>query len=432
MPMDYGIEDYRTEFKENINDKLEKEIIGFLNAEGGNLYLGVNNVGQTVGIEGDIDEIQLQIKDKIKNNILPSTLGLYDIKVINDNGKNVININVASGNQTPYYLRSKGMIPSGVFIRIGSSTESMTEEQIEKLYTRRTRMSLKSIISPKQDLTFSQLKIYYEEAGYTINDNFLNNLDLYVDDKYNYLAYLLADNNNITIKVATYSGSDAYDLIENEEYGFCCLVKSVNKVLDKFDMVNQTFTKITKAERKELKKFDSIAIREAIINAFVHNQWDAENPPKFEIFSDHISITSTGVPFGITQDEFLKGYSRPRYPELMRVFKDLDLVEQLGTGITRILKVYDKDVYEFSTNFIRVNFKFNTYKQLNIPENLDDNSKKVFDLIKENNHITIGEMCDKLNIAPTTMDRIISKLKKNNFITREGSNKNGYWKVNID
>lgn len=76
------IEDSRNEFKLVLNDKLEKEIVGFLNANGGNVYIGVDDAGNVVGLDGNIDEIQLQIKDRIKNNILPATLGLFDIEVM--------------------------------------------------------------------------------------------------------------------------------------------------------------------------------------------------------------------------------------------------------------------------------------------------------------------------------------------------------------
>lgn len=38
----------------------------------------------------------------------------------------------------------------------------------------------------------------------------------------------------------------------------------------------------------------------------------------------------------------------------MRIFKDLDLVEQLGSGIPRILQFYEKDVFQFSENFLRI------------------------------------------------------------------------------
>lgn len=430
------VEDTRTEFKEILNDKLEKEIVGFLNTNGGNLYIGINNNSEVIGIKDNIDKVQLEIKDRLKNNILPSTLGLFDIEIENIDGKNIIHISVAGGIERPYYIKKKGMTPEGCFIRIGSSTEKMSEEQIRHLYSNRTRNSIRNIVSPIQQLTFSQLKIYYEENGYTINDNFLRQLDFVMEDgKYNYLAYLLSDNNNVSIKVATYSGSDAYDLIENEEYGFCSLIKATKKVIDKFDLINKTFSKITGAERKELKMFDKVAIREAIVNAIVHNKWELENPPKFEIFSDHISITSTGgLPSEVTKEEFLMGYSFPRNPELMRVFKDLDLVEQLGTGIIRILRVYDKDVYEFTPNFIRVNFKFNEYNSLidnNIIKNndLNETQNKVLQLIKENSRITQKEMMGSLNVARATITRTISYLKENGYIDRIGSDRDGYWRL---
>ena len=40
----------------------------------------------------------------------------------------------------------------------------------------------------------------------------------------------------------------------------------------------------------------------------------------------------------------------------MRVFKDVGLVEQLGSGMSRILKAYDKSIFQISEHFIRVVF----------------------------------------------------------------------------
>ena len=48
----------------------------------------------------------------------------------------------------------------------------------------------------------------------------------------------------------------------------------------------------------------------------------------------------------------------PRNRELMRIFKDVGLVEQLGSGMSRILKVYDKDIFHISDHFIKVVFPF--------------------------------------------------------------------------
>lgn len=431
-------EDSRNEFKEVLNEKLEKEVIGFLNCNGGNIYIGVDNSGNIVGINENIDELQLKIKDRIKNNIMPATLGLFDIEVKEYDDKKYLHIIVANGNEKPYYLKKYGMINEGCFIRVGSSCEHLNEKQIEELYASRTKTSLKTIVSPTQDLTFSQLKIYYEEMKYKINDNFLKQLGLIMDDgRYNYLAYLLADNNDISIKVATYSGNDAYDLIENEEYGYCCLIKACKNVINKFEQINRTYTKITSDSRKEVKMFEIIPVKEAITNAFVHTLWEREYPPKFEIFNDHIAISSTGgLPLNVSKNDFLKGFSAPIHPELMRVFKDLELVEQLGTGVIRILKFYDKDVYEFSDNFIRVNFNFKSADNLtNVSKAIDsdinyilsETQEGILKLIKEDNRISQDEIRKKMNINITTVARNLSDLKKKNIIKRLGSNKNGQW-----
>ena len=82
------------------------------------------------------------------------------------------------------------------------------------------------------------------------------------------------------------------DLIENNEYGYACLIRSATLVLDKNELENPTATIITSKERVNNPLWDSIALREAIINAFVHNDNTGEVPPKFEIFPDKIEITS--------------------------------------------------------------------------------------------------------------------------------------------
>lgn len=87
------------------------------------------------------------------------------------------------------------------------------------------------------------------------------------------------------------------------------------------------------------------------------NTYTLEVPPKFEIFSDRLEITSYGGLFeGMTQDDFFDGLSLPRNKELMRIFKDLDMVEQLGSGVPRILQAYSKDCFKFSDNYLRMTF----------------------------------------------------------------------------
>ena len=162
-------------------------------------------------------------------------------------------------------------------------------------------------------------------------------------------------------------------MIENNEYeyGYCSLVKATKRVLDKLEIENSTLTKITSKEREENNLVDKIALREAVINAIVHNDYSYEVPPKIEIFSDRIELTSAGgLVTRMSSDEFYNGYSAPRNKELMRVFKDLKLVEQLDSGMIRILKNYDCSIFTSTPNFIRVVFPFskvmnNDSKELN-------------------------------------------------------------------
>ena len=430
------IEDVRNEFKVKLTDKFEEEVISFLNTNGGNIYIGVNDKGDIIGINGNIDLLQRTIKDRIKDNIMPSTLGLYDVVLLEKDNKKYIKVIIARGNERPYYLKGMGMTPDSCFIRVGSSIQSMSNEMINNEFSKRTRNSLKNIVSPKQDLTFSQLKIYYEEKGFSINNNFLKQLDLYTDDgKYNYNAYLLADNNSISIRFGKYDGINSVNLIENEDFGNCCIIKATKNILNKLEIENKTFTKIEYPERKEIKMYDYIAVREAVVNAIVHNDWSNEYSPKFEIFSDRLVISSNGgIQDNTTKEEFLEGFSLPKNKELMKVFNDLDLVEQMGTGIIRILQSYNKDSFEFFPNFIRVTFPFNENKfKTNMKEiknnNLTEIQNNIIGLMLDSPTITQETLARLLDVNIRTIQRNIKTLIDVGLIERTGSTKKGEWIV---
>ena len=350
----------RIENKEQLNEEFEQEVIAFLNyKEGGIIYVGVRKNGQVVGVQ-DVDLTQLQIKDRIKNNIQPSTLGLFDVVVETIDNKEVIKVVISSGTEKPYYLRKKGRTPEGCYIRVGSSKERMTERMIEEMFARRIKNSLKEILSPRQDLTFRQLKIHYEGNGMILNDNFARNLNLLTDEgKYNYNAYLLADENNISIKLVKYLGTSKMELIENQEYGYCCLITATQRILDRLTAENTVYAKIEYNGRKEVEMIDSKALKEAVINAMVHSDYTLTTTPIIELYSDRIEITSGGgLPQGLSQEEFLEGVTAPRNKELIRVFKDVDLIENIGSGVLRILDAYDKSCFKFMDHFLRVTFKY--------------------------------------------------------------------------
>ena len=440
----------RIEYKRELTDGLEKEVIAFLNyREGGIIYIGINKEGNTYGL-ADADGDQLKIKDRLKNNIRPSALGLFDIVSEEQDGKNILKIILASGPEKPYHLKKYGMSEKGCFIRLGSAAEPMPQKMIDELFAKRTRNSISKIKAGRQDLSFSQLKIYYEESGYSLGKAFAKNLELLTEDgAFNYAGYLLADKNNTSIKVAKYSGKTRTDLIESNEYGHECLLKATKQVIDKIAVENKTTTKITAKERQQANLWNPIALREAIINAFVHNDYTNEIVPKFEIFADRIEITSAGgLTEGLSKEEFFEGFSVPRNKELMRIFKDLDLVEQLGSGIPRILEHYGKESFVFSDNFLRMTFVAKetaieeggvrggvrggvTSDAIDATEAITTRQKEVLKLIAANPSITYNEIAEALRINESAVGKHITAIKNKGVLIRQGGTQ-GYWQINFE
>lgn len=398
--------------------------------------------------------------------ISPSPMGLFDVTIERIDEVPVIKIFVASGSEKPYYKTKYGLSERGCFLRVGTASEPMTTKQIEDLYAHRVRNSLRNIRSPRKNLTFRQLHIYYESKGLLLNNHFMENLDLLTDDgDPNYVAFLLADENNVSIKVAKYAGKDRDILIANNELGFCSLLKATDNVLDKLRVENNVSSEITYKRRIDSPLWDERAMREIVINAIVHNDYYTnEVPPKFEIFSDHIEITSAGrLPIGMTQEEFFGGISSPRNKELMRVFRDVDLVESLGSGMRRIQKVYPREIFLFLPNFIRVTIPFYSQKRTNSDNddaligrvtddfgnvngsvNLSEPTKRQLDIIavisdcakragSVNGSVKMGattkEIISTLNVSERTIYRELAALKQMGLIRRVGSDKTGHWEV---
>ena len=168
----------RIEFKRELNNRLERSIVSFMNYPGGGeILLGVDDNGSSVGV-ADIDATQLKIINRIRNNIKPQTLGLFDVIKDEIDGKDIIRVIVSCGQQRPYYIRKYGMTEHGCLIRVGNSSQPMTEQMIEELISKRQQISLQSMISPRKDLSFKQLCIYYEEMKLMPTEQFIESLDL--------------------------------------------------------------------------------------------------------------------------------------------------------------------------------------------------------------------------------------------------------------
>jgi predicted HTH transcriptional regulator len=94
----------RIEFKRGLGDSLERTVVSFLNYPGGGeIYVGVDDNGKKIGIE-NADSVQRMIVDRIRNNILPQALGLFEVVLTQIEGKDVIRVIVSCGPERPYFI----------------------------------------------------------------------------------------------------------------------------------------------------------------------------------------------------------------------------------------------------------------------------------------------------------------------------------------
>lgn len=454
-------EDEKTELKRILNDAFEKEVDAFLNTLGGQILIGIEDNGTVCGVE-NADQVALSIADRIRNNILPSAMGLFTVEIRQEEMRSYLVVTVAGGLERPYYLKKYGMTPNGCYTRIGTQASPMTQNMIDGFFSRRILNTLHNVVSPNQELTFTQLKIYYQEKGYdAAGSYFLKNLDLFTEDgKYNYAAYLMADHNGTSIKVARFRGTEKLDIVERNEFGRCCLIKSALNVLERLNVANTTVVRVGgKAQRKEIRLIDPAALREAVLNAIIHNDYINGAYPVFEIYDDRIEIISSGgLPVGLSEKEFFAGRSLPRNKELMRIFSDMDLCEQLGSGMKKILRIYPQSVFSVSEHFIDVRFDYaEEAMEILREQNQADNQKpnvsddrindrinviingriteierNIMELISEQPNATTDMFCQKTGKTARTVSRALKSLQEKGYLKRNGSRKSGVWEICSD
>lgn len=243
-------------------------------------------------------------------------------------------------------------------------------------------------------------------------------------------------NNCIQRRVFSFSRSTPYKsvFIKRNEYGFTCLIESLEKVINYCDALNETFIDVSVRPRKEHRLFNSEAFKEAWINACVHNKWSEELSPAVYWFDDRLEIVSYGgIPKNLTKEEFLSGKTEPVNKELMKIFLQCGIVEHSGHGVPIIVREYGEKAYTFSENMITVTITFDKPEiksgVVNGVVNLSDREKSVVAEIEKNPKISKTKLIELTGIPKTSLERIISSLKEKGLLERVGSDKNGYWKI---
>ena len=430
--MNLGMENETLEFKKSTSE-LDEGVISLssmLNKHGeGTLYFGVKNDGTVIG-QKDINESTLRdVSRKVAEGIKPQVIPEISLQLIDD--KKIIKVTV-KGNANIYSAFER------YYIRSFDEDKKVSPDMLRELINSNGEPDL-IVNEPtiRNDLTFETLKGLYLIKGHKINDEqFENNLKLYTNDgRFNYMAELLSDNNDISIKVVTFAGKDKTVMLKRTEYGMKCLISAVNEVLEYMDVINETKVKLGGKKRIEESYFDYACFKEAWLNACIHTRWIEKIPPAVYIFDDRIEIVSNGgLPKALNKTDFFKGVSKPVNQALLNIFTNLDLIDQTGHGVPLIINKYGEQAFYISDNTIIVTIPINKelLEKVDKPNDeiaVSETEQKVYNCIRKNANITISELSDKVSIGDRQVMRVLNSLKNKNIIRREGSNKNGVWKI---
>ena len=221
--MNQYIESETLELKEKYTDTITKEIVSFLNGTGGTILIGVKDNGIVIGVD-KIDEVLRKISDIITSQIEPNPQDEVSSELKFDEGKTLIVIHINKGRNHIYCQKKYGFSSSGCTIRIGTTCKEMTPEQIKIRYEKKfidNEYMLKKRAN-SSNLSFRELKIYYSEKGYHLEDkSFEINLNLKNEvGEYNLLAELLSDRNNIPFIFAKFKGKNKSSISERSDYGY--------------------------------------------------------------------------------------------------------------------------------------------------------------------------------------------------------------------
>lgn len=392
------------EFKSGFTEEIYKEVIAFANTDGGILYIGIDNDGNAVGLN-DVDDEYTRITNGIRDAILPDVTMFVKYTI---QGNKVVRITISEGTNKPYYLRSKGLKPSGVYVRQGTSSVQASSEQIRQMIKASDGDDYESMRSLEQNLTFTSVAAAFERYGVAFSEEKYLALGMIHknDGLFTNLALLMSDQCQHTIKVAVFGDDQNTTFKDNQEFKGS-IFKQIDETFHYILLNNRTSSDFKGLERIEKSDYPQAALREALLNSVVHRDYSFSGSIIININDKQMEFISIGglLP-GLTADDIRSGISQPRNKNLAEVFHRLKLIEAYGTGIRRIYKLYENCSVQ-----PRIEVTHNTFKMIlpnmsvTAPAHnytpLTPQKKQILDFISHNGQITEIEIMDLLGVKKT-------------------------------
>lgn len=420
--------EWKSSFPEK--EQIVKTIIGFCNRFGGKLVIGIANNGEIVGIDESAAEAQMEHLDKmIYESSAPPIIPLVHAQRIGD--KVVLLIEVSSGMNKPYYIKSLGM-EKGVFVRLGRSTMRANADMIEELKwsSRGLYFDLSSLYhATADDLDMESIENFFSirkgkkkssidailDSFNIINEEHKSKYPTVTGmlifgkrpEKYLSEAFIICSRfSGVSGRIAIASQDCTGPLFEQFEMAFAFILKHLH----------HSFI-IRGKKREEKLEIPEIAIRETLLNAIVHRNYHIQAPVKIAIYDNRIEIFSPGdFPGPINTSNLLSGLTYTRNPGISKIFRQAKYIEKLGSGFNNLFHSYENwglktpEVIE-GENYIKCILPREKMKGL--PGSDDANEmEKILNLFNQMEELTISDIITMLGIARATAGRRLNSLVK--------------------
>jgi ATP-dependent DNA helicase RecG len=343
----------RTESVTN-TDKFGQAICAFANdlpnhRKPGYLLIGVKDDGTLAGIQVTDNLLKNLASIRSDGNILPQPM-LHVAKFALPGG-DVAVVEVHPSDLPP--VRYKGT----VHIRVGPR-KAIANEQEERVLTERRMALAKSFDaqpcteSKIEDLALGQFDAYRREAvdADTIAANHrsieqqLASLRLYDPDRRcathaglllvgknprfylpgAYVQYLELPGTSLTeipVDQAEVAG-DLHTIVKELEGRLRLLIKT-------------SMVKLSPLQEKQVPNYPEAAVRELLMNAVMHRNYNSNSPIRFYAFADHIEIQSPGGLYGEATAQNFPTRNSYRNPVIAEALKSLGFVNRFGYGVQR-------------------------------------------------------------------------------------------------
>ena len=436
------------EWKESWKDDCLQEICAFANAQGGSLFIGIDNTGGVVGIT---EKACKKLTEDLPNKVL-SKLGIVvDVNTREKNGVTYLEIAVAPAScpvccDGRYYYRS------------GSTCQLLTGNALNSFLTRKTGFRWEDITLDRVDqadldeesfrsfrtLALRNRRITPEDAALP-RAELLQRLNLVDDDgRLKRAAILLFHRTperwfaGAWVKIGFFA-NDADILYQDEVHG--SLIMQAERVIDliytKYLRAPITYEGVVRVERYP---FPREAVREALYNALIHSDYSSNIPIQIRVYENRLEISNKAqLPPDWTAETLLsKHVSNPLNPLLAGTFFRAGFVESWGRGIEKICREctqYGNPSPEYSLSgfFVTVSFNAEDMPAVPMPQvpapELTERQKEILEYMRSNPEATYGELAKWCGVSERTVTDEIILLKNAGCLSRAGSRRKGMWVV---